>query len=132
MQKAGGIKKIRSTEEVRQVFGKKLLDSIRDANMNQSDLARRLGLTKDAVSSYVRGRCLPKPETLALICSELGVTEEDLLPRRFDSAPTTERIKLVSMGPDTYFLSVNIIVNLKEATEIMTSLPANNDVIETE
>jgi transcriptional regulator with XRE-family HTH domain len=128
-QQAGMVKKVKSTEEVRLVFGKKLLDAIRDADMNQSELARRLGISKDACSSYVRGRCLPKPETLARICSELGVTQEDLLPRRFDSAPTTERIKLVSMGPDAYFLSINIIVSLKEATDIMSLLPAHQDAI---
>lgn len=128
--KAGAVKKITSTEEVRQVFGKKLLNAIRDADMNQSELARRLGLTKDAVSSYVRGRCLPKPETMARICSELGVTQEDLLPRRYDSAPSGERIKLVSMGPDSYFLSVNIIVSLKDATKIMAMLPSEDDVID--
>ena len=129
---SGGSKKIRSTEEVRQVFGRKLLDAIRNADMNQSDLARRLGLTKDSISSYVRGRCLPKPATMARICSELGVVQEDLLPRRFDSAPSSERIKLVSVGPDAYFLTVNIIVSLKDATDIMNALPSDENVIDAE
>ena len=124
--------RIRSTEEVRQVFGKKLLDSIRDANMNQSDLARRLGLTKDAVSSYVRGRCLPKDETMVAICSELGIQEEDLLPRRYDESPNNPRIKLVSVGDNSgnYFLSINIVCSLEEANELLSNVPRESDVIE--
>jgi len=126
--------RIRSTPESRKVFGKKLLDAIRDANMNQSELARRLGLTKDAVSSYVRGRCLPKNETLVTICSELGIEEDQLLPRRYDESPQNPSVKIVSVGDNSgnYFLSINVICSRDEAMNLMARVPNNSDVIQAE
>lgn len=123
--------RIRSTEETRKVFGRKLLDAIRDANMNQSDLARRLGITKDAVSSYVRGRCLPKDETLIRICSELGISEESLLPRRYDESPNTPSVKLVSVGDGSghYFVSINVTCSLEEANNLLAHIPRGSDVV---
>jgi transcriptional regulator with XRE-family HTH domain len=126
--------RIRSTEETRKVFGKKLLDAIRDANMNQSDLARRLGVTKDAISSYVRGRCLPKDETMVAICSELGIKEEELLPRRYDESPNTPSVKLISVGDGSgnYFVSINVTCTLQEANNLISNIPRGSDVIDSE
>lgn len=126
--------RIRSTEETRKVFGKKLLDAIRDANMNQSDLARRLGITKDAVSSYVRGRCLPKDETMVRLCSELGISEEELLPRRYDESPNTPSVKLVSVGDGSgnYFVSINVTCTLEEANALLSIIPRGSDVANAE
>ena len=123
--------RIRSTPELRKVFGQKLLNAIRDANMNQSDLARRLNITKDAVSSYVRGRCLPRDETFIAICSELGITEAELLPRRYDASPKNPSIKLLPVGDDSgnYFLSINVVVSLKEATNLISQVPRGADVL---
>jgi len=117
--------RIRSTPKIRLLFGKKLLDAIRDANMNQSDLARRLGITKDAVSSYVRGRCLPRDETLLAICSELGIEEEELLPRRYDQSPGNPNLKLTSVddGSGDYFVSINVICTLEEANKLIANIP---------
>ena len=123
--------RIRSSEETRAIFGKKLLDAIRDNNMNQSDLARRLGITKDAVSSYVRGRCLPSDETFIKICSELGVNEEELLPRRYDTSPANPEVKLVSVDDNSgnYFLKIAVICNLEEANKLISYIPRRADVI---
>lgn len=126
--------RIRSSEETRAIFGKKLLDAIRDNNMNQSGLARRLGLTKDAVSSYVRGRCLPKDETMIAICNELGIKEEELLPRRYDTSPANPQVKLVSVSDNSgnYFLTISIICNLEEANRIISAIPRGADVTKAE
>ena len=126
--------RIRSTEETRKVFGKKLLDAIRDANMNQSDLGRRLGITKDSVSSYCRGKCLPKDETMVRICKELGIEEDDLLPRRYDESPTNPSVKLVSVGDNSgnYFVSINVVCSLMEANALIGKIPRGADVIDTE
>ena len=123
--------RIRSSEETRAIFGKKLLDAIRDNNMNQSDLARRLGLTKDAISSYVRGRCLPKDETMIAICAELGIDEVELLPRRYDTSPANPQVKLVSVNDNSgnYFLTISIVCNLEEANKLIASIPRGSDVI---
>lgn len=57
----------------RMEFAKKLVNLMRDNNMNQADLARRAGLTRDAVSTYVRARSMPEPINLAKLAKALGV-----------------------------------------------------------
>lgn len=123
--------RIRSSEETRAIFGKTLLDAIRDNNMNQSDLARRLGLTKDAISSYVRGRCLPKDETMIAICDELGIDEADLLPRRYDTSPANPQVKLVSVNdnPGNYLLTISMVCSLEDANKTIGLIRRGSDVI---
>lgn len=57
----------------RMEFAKKLINLMRDKNLNQSDLARKAGLTRDAVSTYVRARSMPEPINLAKLAKALGV-----------------------------------------------------------
>lgn len=117
------ISSVKSTEELRQVFGSRLLDSIRNAGLNQSELARRCGLTKDAISSYVRGRCLPKQATFDKICAELEVHKNDLLPRRYDTHTGNAAIKLVSVSATEFHLSINVLVSLEDAMAIIAQIP---------
>lgn len=126
--------RIKSSPEVRALFGSKLKNAIRDANMNQSDLARRMDVTKDAISSYVRGRSLPNDEALAKIGAILQVDIEYLLPRRYDTAPNVPTIKLESIGDNSgrYFLRVNIVVDLEEANKIISLIPRGADILPVE
>lgn len=57
----------------RMEFAKKLINLMRDKDLNQSDLARKAGLTRDAVSTYVRARSMPEPANLAKLANALGV-----------------------------------------------------------
>lgn len=45
--------------------------------MNQSMLAERLGVSQQAVSSWVKGRALPEPERMAAIEEILGIPMRD-------------------------------------------------------
>lgn len=57
----------------RMEFAKKLVNLMRDHNLNQADLARKSGLTRDAISTYVRARSMPEPQNLAKLAKTLGV-----------------------------------------------------------
>lgn len=57
----------------RMEFAKKLINLMRDKDLNQSDLARKAGLTRDAVSTYVRARSMPEPINLAKLAKALDV-----------------------------------------------------------
>lgn len=57
----------------RMEFAKKLINLMRDKNLNQTDLAKKAGLTRDAVSTYVRARSMPEPINLAKLAKALGV-----------------------------------------------------------
>lgn len=57
----------------RMEFTKKLVALMRDKNLNQTDLAKKAGLTRDAVSTYCRARSMPEPSNLAKLAKALGV-----------------------------------------------------------
>ena len=54
-------------------FAKRLIALMRDKNLNQTDLAKKSGLTRDAVSTYCRARSMPEPINLAKLAKALGV-----------------------------------------------------------
>ena len=51
----------------------------KSADMTQSELAEKLGLTRQAVSSYERGDSFPDVSILVLIADIFGVTLDDLI-----------------------------------------------------
>jgi transcriptional regulator with XRE-family HTH domain len=64
-----------------------MLRRLAELSMNQSELASRLGITRDAVSTYARMRSLPSPAVLRKMSSVLGIPADDLLPSRYDPEP---------------------------------------------
>jgi hypothetical protein len=68
------------------------------------------------------------------ICKELGIEEEQLLPRRYDESPTNPSVKLMSVGDNSgnYFLSINVVCTLLEANELISKIPRGADVIDSE
>lgn len=122
--------RVRISPEARKVFGKKLLDAIRNSNMNQSDFARRIDVTKDAVSSWCRGRCIPRPATLTKVCSELGIEPEHLIRRRYDTSTYNPTFSVVSTDDDTgkCILSMKAIMTLDEAAAIIKLVPNKLEV----
>lgn len=50
---------------------------LRPPVMSQSDLARTLGVSQQAVSAWLHGRALPGPERMAVIEQLLGIPMRD-------------------------------------------------------
>lgn len=65
---------------VKDAFSKRLYHAIVNKALTQSELARRAGLNKAAVSSYATARSLPTPTNLAKLAKVLDVAPEELLP----------------------------------------------------
>ena len=61
-------------------FGAHLGELIRRKGLNQSELARRVGVTRDTMSKYVRGSFSPDEELLSAMAVELGVDYRALFP----------------------------------------------------
>jgi transcriptional regulator with XRE-family HTH domain len=64
----------------KKVFGRRLQEHMLAKDWNQSELARRAGVGRDAISTYVRGQTYPTPKVLRKLCNALGITEAELLP----------------------------------------------------
>lgn len=120
-------------------FAKRLINLLRDRNMNQSDLARAAGLTRDAVSTYVRARSMPEPINLAKIAKALGVEPSFFLlkvgggPTQTSNSPQSPRSIIPAhaanddddvignLVPDTY--NMQILPTGKARVEIIAYLP---------
>lgn len=58
---------------------KKLIEAIKQSGMNQSELARRLGISPATVSHYIIGDKMPALDTLANLCAIIDVDANDIL-----------------------------------------------------
>ncbi len=113
----------------KQEFGRKLMGLILERGWNQSELARRAGLNRDAISTYVRGVSFPDPRNLHKLAKALDTTAEKLLPNatimamETDVAPMLE-IRQASGHPDKVWVRVNQMVSFQQAADIFEVLKA--------
>lgn len=74
---------------------KERLESLRkEKKINQSDLAKKIGLTQQTISSYEKGKIRPSMDILYRLAEELGVTSDYLLNGNvpnYDSELTNEQ-----------------------------------------
>lgn len=121
----------------RMEFAKKLINLMRDKDLNQSDLARKAGLTRDAVSTYVRARSMPEPINLAKLAKALGVepsyfqldyyriAEKMATPEPFapdNRGPATEAGDQISMTVNADGMAVvkiNAVMDVAKAAELL-------------
>lgn len=61
------------------MLGQRIAALRRDADMSQSELARKLGVSPSAMGMYEQGRREPSIETVVAIAREFGVTTDYLL-----------------------------------------------------
>lgn len=116
----------------KQQFGQRLYNLMLGKGWTQSELARRAGLPRDAVSVYVRGKSFPTPLNLRALVEALGVSEIELLPNHTESAinedePSFE-FKVSPSSPSTAWLRVNRLVTLATAIKIAEILEADRAV----
>jgi transcriptional regulator with XRE-family HTH domain len=77
---------LRPKHLTKQEFGKRLYKLMISKGWHQSELARRAGVARDSVSTYVRGVSLPDPGNLEKLAVALGVDAVDLLPNHVEAA----------------------------------------------
>lgn len=119
-----GIETTRSqaSTELKAEFAKRLAERMLAADMNQSELARRVKMSKDAVSTYTRGRSLPSPASLAKIAQVLGCQPGELLPRRYDTAPQVGPTHLLIVNEFEAEIRIQRVVRIETAMKIVEML----------
>lgn len=60
-------------------LGQKILETLQKRNIQQKDLANRIGVSEGVISRYISGDREPKPEMLANIATALNTTSDFLL-----------------------------------------------------
>lgn len=117
----------------KQAFAKRLYNLMLSKGWNQSELARRAGLQRDRISTYIRGQTLPTPQNVAALATALGVTAEEMLPNQVEAAieedtPSLE-MRVSTSDPTKAWLRVNRLVTTATAAKVIALLN-EDDVID--
>ena len=67
------------TSEETQMIGQRIADKRRSLGISQERFAELVGLTRAALGKIERGECVPKTDTLVVICRVLKTTPNDIL-----------------------------------------------------
>lgn len=122
---------LRPKHLTKQEFGRRLYNLMLQKGWNQSELARRAGIARDSVSTYVRGVSLPEPLNLQKLADALDVKPIELLPNGTEAAidednPSLE-FKVSNSDSRVAWLRVNRLVTTATAVKVVELL--NDDVI---
>ncbi len=60
-------------------FQERFAETLKTSQMTQSELAKKVGVAKQCISDYKKGRAVPSLETLFRLCVELDVSSDYLL-----------------------------------------------------
>jgi len=107
-------------------FGRRLQSLMLKKGWNQSETARRVGIGRDSISQYVRGRSIPSPANLDKLAGVLGI-EKDVLFPNYDAQTNaieaaTLEIKSIDSDAEHMWLRVNMKVPAEKALEVLKIL----------
>lgn len=57
----------------------KIIQSIKESGLTQTELAKRLGIKQPTVGQYLSGRAMPALDTFANLCAILDLDPADIL-----------------------------------------------------
>lgn len=60
-------------------ISKKIAEAIRQSGITQQELASKIGVTQQQISSYLHGKNLPALDTLSRLCSVLDLDANEIL-----------------------------------------------------
>jgi len=114
----------------KQEFGRRVYNLMLGKGWTQAELARRAGLERNHISTYVTGRSFPTPANLEKLANALGVSTTALLPNIAEAAIEADipelDIKVSPGAPDKAWLRINRLVTLSTAVKI-AELLENDD-----
>lgn len=98
-------------------IGKNLERILSDRGISQSELARRLGVSRSGINKYVMGLSAPSPRNIMRMASALGVTADDILMPDAEQAPKGKEV-----WDNAGYVEDNIRKLLPEQVEVVQSL----------
>lgn len=112
-----------------QEFATKLTAAIAERGWNQSELARRAGMRRDAISTYCRGSAIPSHESLTKLARTLGWTPPkppEMAARPARKTPRSSVKPGIELTPEPnggWRLRLDVVVpSLEQATKALSLL----------
>lgn len=110
----------------KQEFARRLYKLMISKGWRQSELARRSGLPRDSISTYMRAKTFPTPQSVKKLADALGVEPTDILPNYIEGSidedtPMLE-MKVSPNVPGMAWLRVNQLVPLNIAVDVLKIL----------
>lgn len=115
----------------KQEFGRRLYQAMLVKGWTQSELARKADISRDKVSTYIRGITAPTDQNLMKLADVLNVDPKELLPAAAERAamtgePDFEMKRNPGMASHLIWLRINRAVSMKTALKI-AELIENDD-----
>ena len=60
-------------------ISEKLAEAIQQSGITQTELAQKIGVRQQQISSYIKGHTLPSLDTLSRLCSVLDLDANEIL-----------------------------------------------------
>lgn len=113
---------VNNREAIKAEFARRLWEAIVNRGWTQAEFARHAGLNRDAVSTYVRGKSFPSPQSLEKMATLLNVKPEELLPNYYEGAAARQEssleLRAVPNEEGYMWLRLNMRLPKKLASEI--------------
>lgn len=113
----------RSDMIMKQEFGRRLDRMMVNKGWSQSELARRAGLPRDSVSTYIRGRVLPTDKSLRKLAKALDCEPTEILSNHVESATEEDHpsidMKVSPSAPDKAWLRIDALVPVATAVKVI-------------
>lgn len=111
------------TEAERIAFGRRVFDRMVSKGWNQAELARRAGLTRDSISTYIKGKVLPTEANRHRLAETLGCAPADLWPADGEMGvrpqeSVVQAVTVSARGEPRVWLRVDRQVSLKTALAV--------------
>jgi transcriptional regulator with XRE-family HTH domain len=118
-------------EVTKQEFGKRVYRLMLEKGWKQSELARRAGLGRDSISTYIRGLVFPDPVNLEKLAKALGVGPGDLLPgggveRAMERDDPALELKAARGEPGKMWVRVNQALPAEIAVQVVSLIASAN------
>ena len=81
------------------LIGIRIMQKRKEKSITQEQLAEKLSLSKNHISSMERGKCLPTASTILDLCEVLGGTPDYYLIGRIDTKTENDIVCLLSKCP---------------------------------
>lgn len=124
---------IKTDEEYRKIFHKKLNYYMKEKGKTQSDLIRDLGFSSSTISNWCTGLKLPRMGKIQMLADYFGINKSDLIEEKSDSSEPELNIlkyynKLNLVGKEEAEKRIEELTHIDKYTNTVELLNAAHEI----